>query len=507
MKSNKLATTNALRRSSTMGLALVALLLALALPQAAMGETGLSLVAGSAEAQQSGAEYKLGVGHGLFWDGPYIESARVPDAERCDVTGECYSYSMDLQPGGDRLRVALGVVMQDPSDVHAWADPGPDPAKIFELRVSNPSGDLATDSRGTEEDLTDDASAARTNYHRDDNNSLYAVEIFVEDPEPGLWTVEVVPISVEDFAFRMRAKLEKIDALASNGAVRVLSPNLRAIPPLEFNFLTPTSSLMPGAPTGTNTSCMAEEVIEAITDEDPIPELCLRFSMGIENAGEGPWMLAMDNQFDVDDGGDPNQYTFTQWQAYSDGSCCEKEEAGSDGTGSQSWHLHIHYDNVFAFDLLEVLDPDPELVGPAPELVDPTGRPTRKLGVESLPELMTDWFEFYQVAVETPYPATNDNGFTGLPVGWGDIYEWNRGGNYLDFPKDESGKPKPGYYVIRGLVDPFDKVIETDDYDNTSYALINVTTDGAGGTQIELIERGYGTDPWDPHKVVLTVAP
>ena len=80
----------------------------------------------------------------------------------------------------------------------------------------------------------------------------------------------------------------------------------------------------------------------------------------------------------------------------------------------------------------------------------------------------------------------------GLSVGWGDVYRWQRPGMYVEF----GGQPN-GRYVVRSIVDAEHRVLETNDGDNVSYAYIEVQ-----GRTIELLERGWGLDPWDPDKVV-----
>lgn len=63
--------------------------------------------------------------------------------------------------------------------------------------------------------------------------------------------------------------------------------------------------------------------------------------------------------------------------------------------------------------------------------------------------------------------------------------------------------PREGFYVLRGTADGDKQIVESDETDNVSYAFFEVSENG----KVELIERGYGTDPWDPDKVVLTVSP
>jgi hypothetical protein len=96
-------------------------------------------------------------------------------------------------------------------------------------------------------------------------------------------------------------------------------------------------------------------------------------------------------------------------------------------------------------------------------------------------------------------------------AGWSDIYEWNRGGNYVDFPlanpDDSTSGARPGYYVVRGTSDPSGLIIESNDHDNSSYALIHVTRGSAlDPPRVEVLERGYGLDPWSP-KTVAAVTP
>ena len=80
-----------------------------------------------------------------------------------------------------------------------------------------------------------------------------------------------------------------------------------------------------------------------------------------------------------------------------------------------------------------------------------------------------------------------------LERGWSDVYGWSLDGNYIEVP---AGAPD-GLYVIRVSTDPHNEVTETNDDDNTSYALVQIT-----GDQVHLIERGYGSDPWDPDRTV-----
>ncbi|MDP1795606.1 MAG: hypothetical protein Q8K63_15825, partial [Acidimicrobiales bacterium] len=85
-----------------------------------------------------------------------------------------------------------------------------------------------------------------------------------------------------------------------------------------------------------------------------------------------------------------------------------------------------------------------------------------------------------------------EGGRIGLSVGWGDVYRWQRPGQYVEF-----GGLTEGVYVVRTTADKFNHVLEENENDNTSYALIRVT-----GEQIDILERGQGLDPWDSTKIV-----
>ena len=63
---------------------------------------------------------------------------------------------------------------------------------------------------------------------------------------------------------------------------------------------------------------------------------------------------------------------------------------------------------------------------------------------------------------------------------------------YVEFDGNGNGR-----YVVRSVVDEMDNVLESDDTDNVSYAYIEVQ-----GDTVEILERGWGTDPWDDRKVV-----
>jgi hypothetical protein len=65
---------------------------------------------------------------------------------------------------------------------------------------------------------------------------------------------------------------------------------------------------------------------------------------------------------------------------------------------------------------------------------------------------------------------------------------------YVDF-----GTQPDGIYVVRITIDKPNDILESDETNNSAYALVRVVGDQA----IEL-ERGQGLSPFDPTKVVFT---
>jgi hypothetical protein len=446
----------------------------------------LSLVAPVAARNPTDAAVTLGPDQELFWDGHDVGSARVPYAALCGAAGPCWDYRLRLEAPGARLRVALGAILPDPGDVRPWPDfRASDAQTLFRLQVFGP-GSGGTREVPVAEGSTGEASTA------------YAVELFVLNPAPGTYTVRVIPESVSDMAFRMRAKLERGPLLTA--PVGPVPPNLRIIPPFEFSFPQPTVNDGPGgvAPQRHPRGCMVEDIEEAVEENLPVPQLCLRFSMGFENASRG----RLDLRFDPPCAAATGSTKFTSCGLHqriwaSNGTWNDREPGSAGVARLHAVHSHFHYQNVYSFSLLAIED-GWEPGGPEPKL-EPVA-PGRKLGAFPDNELLADWHRFYQADGD----AFGDSVIQ-LQAGWGDVYEWNRSGNYIDIPQSSPGSqtPKAGFYVVRGVTDPLALVVESDEADNTSYAFINIRNDG----RVTLLERGYGTDPWDPNKAILTVAP
>ena len=87
-----------------------------------------------------------------------------------------------------------------------------------------------------------------------------------------------------------------------------------------------------------------------------------------------------------------------------------------------------------------------------------------------------------------------------LERGWGDLYRWQRPGQYVDYASvaDADGSMAAGRYVLRLTVDPDDHIAETDETNNVGYTEIEVV-DGGGlaRDRVVVCSQGLGPDPWD----------
>jgi hypothetical protein len=224
-------------------------------------------------------------------------------------------------------------------------------------------------------------------------------------------------------------------------------------------------------------SCSPDE-----TADDQVVR-CLRFSFGLSNTGPG--------DFDIRDAG----------PADADGNVpliqCVEQPVGtpiSRPSGTSAFHpthLHNHFNDLIMVELHRVTDPQAGTMVLAGD--------GRKLGYSPADQSIADWFAFNQNPPNTAGDAgTCREGAStqfALSRGWGDVYRYQRAGNFVDF-----GTNLDGLYVIRLVIDPLNLVYEADETDNVGYTYVRVTLDS-----IEVLEHGRGQSPWDPNKQVLQV--
>lgn len=408
----------------------------------------------------------LGLGDARFWHGGQVESGNVPDPAACDVAAPCPTFALRVAAGGHSLRVAYDTPSREDS---------------FELRLVAPDGTVTSET----------------------GRNVFNAEAFVEEPAAGDWVVRLVPKGATRASLRLRAKLEAGPAPRPEGRVPLL-PNLKAVPPYEFGFAAPANPLNAAYPPDTVNpplSAAGQEPVSCAPDELAPAEMggagahdCLRLTTGPINTGDGPFMKTFTFASDAAGGhlhgdgpyirGDTRQVI-----VYSDGST----ETRAAGTYSfHTTHAHFHDDGILTYELFRV---DGGRLTAA-------GKGT-KSGFCPADQLMGEWRLFGQDPAgffgegDTPtgscYGAADD-GMLALTRGWGDVYRWQRPGQYVEFSGNGDG-----HYVARATVDKGDTTLETDETDNASYALIRVS-----GRRVELLERGQGASHLDPDKVVFS---
>ena len=445
---------------------------------AALIATGLLALCPLAAVQAHGAKAinqpssRLNLDDSTFWDGGDIAAAQIANSAACDPT-TCPSYTIDLVAGGRRLRVGIDT---------------PSRADTFAIELTDPSGAMV-------------ASAT--------NSNQFNSEAMALDPVAGQWTVRIRPENISDTSFRLRAKLESVlpeDLPKAAGRIPLL-PNLRTVPPYEFTFIAPANPLNGVYPPDTVNPPLAVGDIHPIscTADESAPVAaggagsvhCLRFTSGPMNLGPGIY----DMRFSLIDDFIAGTAALNPSEAlsrvvvgpmlqvihYSDGTT-EQIPAGT--YSFHPVHAHFHDDYVLSFELYSVADT-------ASGAMTRVGEGT-KSGFCPADQLFTDWSGFDQ-GYEVPggdAPLGNcfspQDGVLGLSIGWGDVYRWQRPGMYVEFNGLGDGR-----YVVQSMVDNNNHVMETNDSDNLSYAYVEIK-----GDQITLLERGWGTSPWDKSKTV-----
>lgn len=416
---------------------------------------------------------RLELDEAYFWHQSRTFDGR---AMSCDEDS-CETYSLELVPGGARLRVGIAT---------------PERSDTFALEIYDPSGELLGS---------------------DSTSNQFNSEAQVDNPQAGVWTVVVRAEDVDRASYRLRAKLESVtpeSVIATSEANRrPLYPNLRTVPPYEFTFTAPLNPLNgiyppdtinpPASVAGiTLASCSIDEYLPTEAGGADAKH-CLRLTSGPINIGEGIYdmrfrlledFIAGNAELNPEEAfsrlvvGDMKQAVH-----YSDGSI-EYVEAGT--YSFHPTHAHFHDDYILSYYLALVTDPvsgEFHRVG--------TGT---KSGFCPADQLWGDWRAFAQ-GTEVPggdSPLSScfsvTDGFVGLSVGWGDVYRWQRPGQYVEFDGQGNGR-----YVINAVVDEYNNVIESDETDNVSYAYVEIQ-----GDNITILERGWGESPWDPNKQVFT---
>lgn len=395
----------------------------------------------------------------VFWQGGQVGSdpahslPLVGDRgiSTCD-NSPCFRYRLDVATPGRRLRIGLDTVTRNDN---------------YYLEVTPPGGG--------------DALTAR-------NSDAFNSEVFFDNPPTGTYDILVRPFSASNTQFAMRAKLEAALPVRTPDAQGRLLPDLRPTAPYEFGFIAPANplnGLFPPDDINPPLDVAGQHPVSCAADEtvDDGSTKCLRFSFGLTNMGAG--------NFDIRWSTANNELSGPMYQ------CVQRADGPPESRHAgffqfHTTHFHTHYQDLIKLRLYKVVDANTGEIVPAGS--------GKKLGYSPADQALADWFRFDQAARGSSGSAGNcieaidpDANRLGMSVGWGDVYRYQRPGNYVNF-----GMNTDGLYVVRLDIDPDDWVLEADDTNNESYAYIRVT-----GDQVEPLEWGRGSDPWDPNKHVL----
>ncbi len=400
-----------------------------------LGCLGAAFVLSASSALAAADVPELRVGRPLFWNGGTIDggTARIFGVENpCQATSFDWRYAFRISDTADELRIAIDVPMRDDS----W---------VFVVRGPNGSREAC-------------------------NYNTYSEEVRLKNPVPGLYRIEVGTNDATDSSFRVRAGL--FDERKAKGPVRFTPPNLTVTPPFELGFIAPANPLNGAWPPDDLNPPLAVGPIHPMScavdeTQESGATRCLRFSSGPMNEGLGPFHILLSS------GGVAHQRLYR-----SDGSYVDREA----GTHSfHTTHLHEHYTDVLFYELYRA--------DPKRKVLEAIGTGT-KSGFCPADQLLANWRSF---ANSEPYEASSDcSSSVALSTGWGDVYRWQRPGQYVPFPN------AGGHYVVTATADVHGWVRETSERDNVSYAFIEVQDE-----DIQILERGRGRGPWDPNKRVV----
>ncbi|HEX8077418.1 MAG TPA: dockerin type I repeat-containing protein [Chthoniobacterales bacterium] len=469
-----------------------------------------------------------------------------PSSGERDSCKDC-QYQLVTGNGGSRLRVALNLVLDYRRDRSVDEGVHPDAAggKAFKLQILDEDQNLIMEGatfgnayaielllcfnkapgENCESYRLPDGLPCGTN---PDGTPKYVCEPLngfskaVSRSSAGTWTIKVVvdgnpldPRAISGWDFDLRAKLESAPPLEPTSGQ--LLPNLRSQPPFELTFCEPAVTV--GFSAGNTPICgsasnglTTDEEARLIQAEIPGGNVKpfhrgIRFSVGPANLGDG----FMDIRTDPDDLSnpcdtlDPAEPAHVCRQAYqrvysADGSFVDRK------AGTMEFHHehnHWHY-KFFTFELYKVTFGDP--TKPCETVLLSKNATGPKVGFCPTDEHLADWNSFNQfrrlrwqderIAERGDAGDQNcvnpTNPKMGLDPGWGEYYEWARVEQFVEFPinNDQNHSPVDGDYLLRVTIDGENALLETDEHDNSSYALFKVRNG-----VIEPIMSAYGDGP------------
>ncbi len=372
------------------------------------------------------------------------------------------AYAFEVTDAGGRLRATLDLSNRD---------------DCLTLELLDPSGTPAQPGRGDYPVVCP---------HGDRSGQVFGIDLGVTAAVAGTWTARVHAEDVRDLRLRFRATLDPGTTTLAPG--QALAPNLIPWLPWEFGFAAPSNSAPgtahdrdngPGDPT---VSCHA--------DEEPEATQCLRFSAGVYNVGDGPLSVVFQDDAAI-------QHVYLADATPLDHTDNERAGAYDDHlAGRGEWHpfhQHRHVSEFVQYELFTLPGGDAE-----PVRIGDGG----KHGYCTFSQQIQDWASTAQDPQHASFPDGPfcDAAMT-LERGWGDLYRWQRPGQYLayDAVMDPDGSMTAGRYLVRMTVDPAGSIVETNEIDNVGYVVIDVVDGGGPGQDTVVVcEAGSGPGPGGP---------
>lgn len=298
-----------------------------------------------------------------------------------------------------------------------------------------------------------------------------AESVLIPSAPPGTYTIEVTSAGAPGVAYEGVAQVEQRVKVKP---VRPLRPDLTSLPSRNLHFAVGAYLVSPIEGGLDIQSCYPEEMVEQGARK------CLRFDQIIENIGEGPFELryALPPE-DAYPSGDTSLVTFenlVQRIYWSDGRMPTDRVA--DTYEFHPAHAHFHY-RQFAISALWRTDA-------SGVKIDPGSGPAatgRKNGF-CMVDVENTWFGRRGDAARTYRPPAclaptegNDN-VNGIARGWADVYNWFLADQFI-----EVSSLTDGYYALETVADPGDTVVESDETNNCTAVLIELS---AGVTKATL---------------------
>lgn len=383
--------------------------------------------------------------------------------------GKCWRYIFDVQPGGQELRVAVQTSRRGDFWIMSLTDPDGNAVEGNRRGASNAPYAFVPGAPGL-------------------GDQRWAIEQRIAYPMPGKWAVEVnvqdTEVGLADVGEPLQVRLRAALDPDPDGVFGL--PNLRPRPPYEFGLAAPANPTSGAAVDRQNpalsvggvqpASCTSDEVLLAAEDGEVLsPTQCLRFSVGVYEAGSGRLELQLNDYV-------PGPFTeegqVTQRIHYANRRIVEKEAGGWE---FHKTHGHPHYLDLVRYELDRVTF---DLAG-SPILQDAGG--SGKTGYNTADQRIADWTSFSQDAQWDAISSCVQDCIA-LGAGWEDHYRWQRPGQYVALGLDAG---HDGLYIVRLEVNADKLIHETTTGDNTAYALVYV----AGGA-VKVCERGLGDHPW-----------